>query len=270
MPPQEARYWILTIPVEDWSPQLPSGVTWVKGQQEIGHGTGFHHWQTVVGFSRAVRLAAVKKAFGARCHAEPTRSSSAEEYVYKEDSAVPGTRFELGKKALKRNSQKDWDLIKKQAQQGNFAEIPSDVYVRYYRTLKEIKRDHMVKPADLEDVCGTWFWGPPGVGKSTRARILYPGAYDKPCNKWWDGYQEQEAVLIDDFDKNHKVLGHHLKIWSDKFAFVAETKGGALNIRPKKIVVTSNYNIEDIFEDEELVKALKRRFEVVYFPINVC
>lgn len=104
-----------------------------------------------------------------------------------------------------RNSKKDWALIKEQAKTGQMEEIPPDVYIRFYRTLKEIKRDHMVKPPDLESVCGMWFWGPPGVGKSTRARREFSDAYDKPSNKWWDGYQGQDNVIIDDLDLNHKV-----------------------------------------------------------------
>jgi hypothetical protein len=95
------------------------------------------------------------------------------------------------------------------------------------------------------------------------ARELYPGAYLKAQNKWWDGYTGQEAVILDDLDSN--VLGHYLKIWADRYACTGETKGGQVALRHKVIVITSNYRPEDLFTDREICEAISRRFKLKGF-----
>ena len=114
---------------------------------------------------------------------------------------------------------------------------------------------------DLDTLDNYWIVGPPGTGKSHYARRTYPEHYDKPLNKWWDDYKHQGTVILDDFDENHACLGSHLKRWADKYPFTAEVKGGATRLRPLRIVVTSNYTIDQIWKDQTTREAIGRRFK---------
>lgn len=121
------------------------------------------------------------------------------------------------------------------------------------------------KPQDQPALRGIWVYGPPGVGKSHMVRTKEPHLYLKAQNKWWDGYQGQEAVLLDDFDKQGVCLGHYLKIWSDSWACTGEQKGATIPLNHKRFYITSNYSIDQLFpegEDSELNAAIKRRFTV--------
>ena len=115
---------------------------------------------------------------------------------------------------------------------------------------------------DHTDVKGTWIYGPPGTGKSHKARADYPDAYLKAQNKWWDGYTGQSAVILDDLD--HDALGHHLKIWLDKYACTGEIKGSTVPLQHTAMIITSNYSIEDLFKDPVMAAAIRRRCKVIH------
>lgn len=55
-----------------------------------------------------------------------------------------------------------------------------------------------------------------------------------------------------------------MKIWTDKYAFSVEVKNSGDMIRPRVVVVTSNYKIEQIFPDPSIHEPLLARFKVIH------
>ncbi len=57
-----------------------------------------------------------------------------------------------------------------------------------------------------------------------------------------------------------------LKEWADHWQFKAQVKGGQLGmIRPKKIIVTSNYSIRDLWPNFDEYDPLEERFTQTLF-----
>lgn len=236
--------------------------------KEIAPSTGTPHLQGVIVFPSPRRLPAVIKQLKG-CHVEICHSVQASiKYCKKDGDFIelgdpPATPLTKGETEMAR-----WTAARRAAERGDFSAVPDDIYIRYRSSLRAIHVETQALPPDSETLTGLWLWGPPGSGKSRKAREDYPGIFDKACNKWWDGYVSGPA-LLDDFDLTHKKLGHHLKRWADRYAFSAEIKGGTVCIRPTRIVVTSNYSISQIFGDDAvLTEALTRRFEILHLDFN--
>jgi len=114
-----------------------------------------------------------------------------------------------------------------------------------------------------------WLWGKPGIGKSKWAsNLMNPQwQYKKAVNKWWDGYNLaiHKIVILEDFPVNGQMFAQHLKIWADRYFFMAECKGASMVVEPGRffLIITSNFPIEACFENIEDIEAIKRRFNEI-------
>jgi len=112
-----------------------------------------------------------------------------------------------------------------------------------------------------------WWVGPSGTGKSRLLWELYPHHFAKALNKWWDGFRHQDVVAIEEWSPKNDCTASSLKKWADRYPFPGEIKGGCLQgLRPKKIIVLSNYTPHQCFLNSEDLDPILRRFTVVYFP----
>ena len=254
-------------PTREWDDLVAMlNPAYMVGQLERGE-NGTLHWQFAIQWSHSRSFAAIKKDLPL-AHFEEVRSwAAAVQYCQKEDSRDSGP-WEYGNRptgGFGKAQAEDWDTWYTLASEGRFKEIPAKIQIKHLGNLERIHRQNL-KFIDQTDVRGVWIWGKPGVGKSHFARQVLgaEGYYPKLNNKWWDGYQSQKVVIMEDVDKETiKFLHHHLKIWSDRWGFIGETKGGAVAPSHRWLVVTSNYSIADIpadLEDRELRTAIMRRF----------
>ena len=270
MPSKQAVAWIGTVPLAEWDAHREDyercrpPLCYCRGQSEIGE-HGYAHAQVVAHFGRKLALKAVKSYFHGTGHWEPTRSAAANEYVWKDATAVEGSRFEWGDRPKRLNCKKDWDAIWTSAVNGDYEAIPASVRVSSYRTLKAIASDHMV-PTAMERTC-TVFWGNTGTGKSRDAWAAAGlHAYPKdPKSKFWCGYRDHDAVIIDEFRGGIDIS--HVLRWLDRYPVIVEVKGGACCLRATKIWITSNIHPNAWYPDldVETRNALLRRLNVIEY-----
>lgn len=152
------------------------------------------------------------------------------------------------------------------AKAGLFTELEETYPDAWFYQQRQIMTQRYRAIARTESLDGVldnvWIFGPPRVGKTDLVRQLAPGAYVKPADtKWWDHYDGQDNVILDDLTRGFYDTA--FKTWTDRHAFIAETKFGTMQVRPKRIVVTSNKPPSHYFPSDEDMEAIYGRFQII-------
>ncbi|QNG41099.1 replication-associated protein [Antarctic virus 3_V_CPHALFsw003Ad] len=264
--PIRSRGWVFTInnPVESDNEQMETcaaAARYVIRGLETGE-EGTKHWQGYVLFKEAKTMTSVKK-FLPRAHLEKQRGNNKQAIDYcKKD----GDFKEWGSAPQNANQKEKWAAIIKLAEESKMEELKEEyprVYLQYYARLKSLAQP---KSLILETLNHEWWYGATGTGKSRKLWKDHPNHYQKQLNKWWDGYSMQEVVALEEWAPGNAITASSLKVWADRYPFPGQIKNGTLHgIRPLKVIVTSNYTIEECFPRLEDSEPLKRRFKQIRF-----
>jgi len=261
----QGKYWCFTInnpTIEQLPPNVWPDVQYVIWQHEKG-ATGTEHIQGYVAFKGVKRLDWLKNHAVYEAHWSPRNGShlQAKHYCMKPvdgcdckhcvDAAGQrlGGFWEHGSDAGIPNGQGQRsdilackEMLDNRATEGQIADAFFGTWSRNYKAFERYRRlKHGTARNWITRVAV--YWGAPGIGKSKRARFeAGEGAYWLPQPEagtvWWDSYDGQEVVVIDEFYGWMKRI--MMQRLCDSTPLLVPNKGGYTPFLAKLIIVTSN------------------------------
>jgi len=243
--------WTLNNPDQDHVELLTNlkpHVVYVVFQKEKGECDQTEHYQGFMELKKRSRLTAIKK-YMPRAHLEAMQGtrSQAREYCMKEESRIDGP-WEYGIwKSTGQGRRTDLHVIDEKIKSGaTIAQICDEhgaTYMKFHRGIEKlVGRKQPVRTEPCEVVL---CWGPPGTGKTKWAKrhgqdktwVLPIGG-----NMWFDGYEQQPIVVLDDFNgaSSHFKLDDLLRLIDPWCCERVPVKGSFTWWCPDKIYITTN------------------------------
>jgi len=91
-------------------------------------------------------------------------------------------------------------------------------------------------PKAVDEVRGLWYCGSSNTDKSRKATEENPKAFRKAQNRWFDGYNGEQTIIMDDCDKRGIFLGQHLTSWTDTNPCTGKIKRGTIQLQHDKFI----------------------------------
>lgn len=262
----QSRYWTFTAnnfsvrPDEAAFRKHFAHLQYVVFQHEVGE-EGTPHLQGYLQLAKKARWSAVanklEKMCGKRVRVVQANGSDKdnEAYCTKDETRVDGPwRFGERKPCSGRKGGRNDLLAFTRALDSDAslrdvaAEHPAS-FLRYHRGAREYRALRASKRDWIPHI--EVHIGPSGVGKSRAARAAYPDAYWCEDGNWWDGYDGEATVILDEFSGSFIPIKRLLRLL-DSSPLRMPYKGGFVQMVARNYIITSNFEPEDWYAYEKL------------------
>lgn len=252
-------------------------------KSEIGE-NGTRHIQGLICFKGPKTFIGCRNKLGGRAHVENMRGTITEalEYVQKEETtdrsegATPFT--ERGTRpagaGCGQGSRTDLEGVYREIELGTrtreiISKFPSE-YIKFHKGIQACIS--ALQPVRKWITKVFWYYGPTGTGKS---KEVYEKMYEDEdnwytkmgSNKWWDGYEGEENVIIDDYRRDLCTFSQLLRL-CDRYPMKVECKGSSVQFLAKSIYITTSKNPRETWEgrcEEDIAQLNRRITEVKHF-----
>lgn len=246
-----------------------TGIKYMILGDEVGE-SGTPHIQGYCSWNSAKSFTATKKLLGNRIHLEVSKGTPFDNYVYCSKESI---LYETGDRPKKvaQGERKDLQAIKKGIKNGTkIRKLIDDDHINNLQQLKyaESLNKYYEKKRKFKPTV-KWYYGATGTGKTKTAYEEMEALTDDDniytamdTGKWWDGYDGQEYIIIDDM-RSDFLKFHQLIKLIDRNEYRVETKGSTRQFLGKYIIITSAYPPDKLFHTEEDPGQLTRRLDEI-------
>ena len=274
---KQGKRWCFTNYDLTCDPELKNA-TYVYWQLEECPTTHRQHHQGFVVFPTNQRYKAVQKWLGnPSLHVERMVGSieQNEEYCGKTKTRVLGP-WTLGERPTTRQGQRtDLQEVATMVSSGRslreIAEAHPVTFVKFHRGISSLQYTLSLKREMRPLMEVELHWGATRTGKTRQAWERYPELYPWGGQWWFDGYQGEQTILLDDFYGGIK-LSDLLKVL-EHYPLQVPVKGGYVAARWVRVIITSNVHWHKWYQEFqnpdmlELKNALQERFtSVTHYP----
>lgn len=256
---------------------LGGGIKYIVVGRETAPTTGMRHLQGYISFANPKTMRQVKTWLrewgpGSPCLAI-ARGSASQNRTY---CSKDGDFFEAGN-VPQQGQRTDLDLVYEDVKQGkhivDIIDGNAEAFIKYAKNIMLINNLLNYQTHRTTRPYVLWFFGSTGSGKSRDAlaiaKTMGTYYYKNPTNKWWDGYVQQDCIVIDDYRRDFSTFADLLRIL-DWYPFSLEVKGGTVALNSTLIIFTTPKNPLDTWEGrsaEDLNQLSRRIDHVVQYPL---
>jgi len=279
--PSRMRHFVFTwnnptITATDFAAHLASVTRYYCFQLEQGEENGTLHFQGYLEFDAQKTFSAAHKALKYPLWLRMRRGTreEARDYAQKEDTRIAGPwiggRWVEEQTSFGRQTRDQIaaDIVVRMKAGTRFSTLV-DLYPSYViSNFTHLSFLYQQYPPPIEKPWVSLLMGPTGTGKTN---FVYQFAISQGLSvgkvhlPWFNGYIDQDILLIDDFNK--KICLEDLLAVLDRYPQLLNVKNGFFWRRAKEIVITSNIHPKhwyDYEHREENYRALVRRIDVVF------
>lgn len=221
---------------------------------------------------RGVRLTGAKAILDPifqNCHIEATRGSTAAASAYceKDDTRAPGGGpWRFGDLTRSQGTRSDLlnvkDSVDANVDTATLWEEHFQSMVRYHKSIEVYRNLKIARRTEQTELI--IMVGPTAVGKTTWIMDTYPDAFwvsppTKGQSLWWDGYAQQETVVLDEFRGWWFPYSILLQL-ANKSPYKVQQKGmPACEFNSKRIIIATNNHPQTFYTGIGDTTALERR-----------